>query len=71
MESVKISVKILVDAIKELESWSYWNEELGVWVTFKIFFTMVDSGLVNKATDNRGQNILVSDSSHIDLSDTF
>ena len=51
-ESVKISVKKLVDAIKELDSWSHWNDVLGIPVNFKTFFTMVDSGLVNKATDN-------------------
>ena len=51
-ESVKISVKKLVDAIKALDSWTYVNEILGVRVNFKMFFTMVDSGLVNKATGN-------------------
>ena len=41
-----------MDAIKSLDSWTHVNEILGVKVNFKMFFTMVDSGLVNKATDN-------------------
>ena len=35
-----------------LENYTYWNEKLGVNIRFKLHFTMVDSGAVNKATDN-------------------
>ena len=55
-ETCKIEVKRLVDAIKELDNYSHWNDSLGVTVTFKSFITMVDSGLVNKATDNVDQH---------------
>ena len=39
--------------MRELAGWTYWDEKLGINVNFEFFLTMVDSGLVNKASDNR------------------
>ena len=50
-ENVKIEVNRLFAEIKELEEYVHENEELGISIRFKMFFTMVDSGLVIKYFD--------------------
>ena len=50
--SVQVEDAALKKAIKELQEKVYRNEKHGVNVIHKCFFTMVDSGFVNKATGN-------------------
>ena len=37
---------------KELDGHTYYSKEHGVNIRFKTYFTMIDSGAVNKATGN-------------------
>ena len=41
---------------RELENFTHRNEKLGIDISFKVLFTMVDSGLVNKASGNTDQH---------------
>ena len=50
--SVQVEDAALKKAIKELQEKIHRNEKHGVNVIHKCFFTMVDSGFVNKATGN-------------------
>ena len=56
-ETVKIEIKRLLDSIRDLDDHCYQSEDHpGVSVKFKTLFTMIDSGAVNKATDNTDQH---------------
>ena len=39
-----------------MENFTHRNEKLGIDISFKVLFTMVDSGLVNKASGNTDQH---------------
>ena len=51
-ETIEIEIFRILAEKRELEAWTYWDEKLGINVNFRLFLTMVDSGLVNKASDN-------------------
>ena len=50
--SVKVESSVIKKAIKDIQEKVYRNEKHGVDVIYRIFFTMVDSGFVNKDTGN-------------------
>ena len=50
-QNVKVVVNDLLAQIKYLENYEHKNEELGISLRFRLFFTMVDSGLVIKYFD--------------------
>ena len=51
-ETVQVEVSRIMAAIKLLEGLLHYNEKHGIHAKFKTFFTMVDSGLVNKDQGN-------------------
>ena len=51
-ESVQVESSVIKKAIKDIQEKVYRNEKHGVDVIYRIFFTMVDSGFVNKDTGN-------------------
>ena len=46
----------LLAAKRVLDNYVHYNEKLGIYVSVRMFLTMVDSGLVNKLTDNDDQH---------------
>ena len=55
-ETLKREFIELLTQLQNLVNFTHWNEKLGVKVRNKTYFTMVDSGAVNKATDNDDQH---------------
>ena len=51
-ETCKVEVKELIDQMRALDGHTYYSEEHGFYFRFKTYFTMIDSGAVNKASGN-------------------
>ena len=58
-DTVQVEVERLMAGFKLLDETVHYNAKHGINVTFKSFFTMVDSGLVNKAQGNWDSRYIV------------
>ena len=54
-ESVIAEIKRCLQEKVELDGYTYYSHVHGVNIRFKTYFTMIDSGAVNKATGNTDQ----------------
>ena len=50
--SVKVESSVIKKAIKDIQEKLHRNEKHGIAVSYRFFYTMVDSGFVNKDTGN-------------------
>ena len=51
-ETVQVESSVIKNAIKEIQKKLHRNEKHGIGVCYRFFYTMVDSGFVNKDTGN-------------------